>query len=204
MPVTNLLKKIVDTPVYEWMRPCPISTSSTNGLVGLNGQTGERYLYMIGASQAYRYDTWSDSWQEITIPQTATSTNLKAQLTKYMGHRGSVLAATNNTLQIGGCGYQTKAAIGTKIRIIAGPGAGQERTITAVADPVIHDQGVSTSGSVSAITDTLKKWRFNQWDGYTVRLLHASTPISTAQVRRILYNDQTVLTVTDANFHSHN
>jgi hypothetical protein len=182
------------------MRPCPISTAATNGLVGLNGQTGERYLYVIGPSQAYRYDTWSDSWQEITIPQTATTTNLKGQLTKYMGHRGPVLAATNNTLQIGGCGYQTKAAIGTKIRIISGTGAGQERTITAVADPVIHDQGASTSGTTSAITDTVKKWRFNQWDGYTVRLLHASTPISTAQVRRILYNDQTVLTVTDANF----
>ena len=60
MPVTNLLKKIVDTPVYEWMRPCPVTTASTNALVGLNGQTGERYLYMIGPSQAYRYDTCSE------------------------------------------------------------------------------------------------------------------------------------------------
>lgn len=200
MAVTNLLKKIVDTPVYEWMRPCPVTTASNNALVGLNGQTGERYLYMIGASQAYRYDTWSDSWQEITIPQTAVATTCKMQLTKSMGHRGPVLSATNNTLQIGGCGFLTKAAVGTKIRIIAGTGAGQERTITAVADPVIHDQGVSTSGASNAITDTVKKWRFNQWDGYTVRVTHTSTPTSIAQVRRILYNDQTVLTTIDANF----
>lgn len=200
MPVTNLLKKIVDLPVFEWVRPCPIATAATNGFVGLNGVTGERYMYMIGSGQAYRYDTWSDSWQEITLPNTATTTSMKMQITEYMGHRAPVIAATANTLQIGGCGMATKSAVGMKVRIIAGAGAGQERTITAVADPVIADQGVATTATVSAITDTVKKWRFNQWDGYSVRIMHNSTPTNVAQIRRISYNDQTVLTVTDANF----
>ena len=200
MPVTNLLKPQVDLPVFEWLRPCPVATAATNGLVGMNGQTGGRYLYMFGPSQAYRYDTWSDSWQEITLAANGHALNIKMQMTPYLGHRAPVIAATSNTLQIGGCGMATKNAVGMKIRIVSGLGAGQERTITAVADPVIHDEGVSTSSSNDGVTDTTKKWRFNEWDGYSLRILHTSTPANGGQIRKILYNNETVLATNQSNF----
>lgn len=206
MPVTNLLKKQVDLPVFEWMRFCPVATISSSGMGGLDGQTGERYLYQVDSNNVnYRYDTWSDSWQQIAPLPTAASTSnpVRLRATKSMGHRGHTLSATSNTIKIGGVGLGTKRAVGLKIRIISGLGAGQERTITAVADPVIEDFGIITTGSSSvSFTDSTKKWRFNQWDGYTVRYVSQGSAGNTpnTQARRILYNNQTSLVVSDANF----
>lgn len=201
MPVTNLLKKQIDQPVFEWMRFSPITTSSVNGLAGLNGQTGERYFYMVDTTNVnYRYDTWSDSWGQISpLPVSTLSTFVKMRATKSYGHRGHVINATSTTLQIGGCGYATKAAVGMKIRIVAGKGAGQERTITAVADPVIEDFGYTSSGQSNLISDSTKKWRFNQYDGYTCRLINAGSSAQ-LQTRRIQYNSQTAITFNDTNF----
>lgn len=202
MPVTNLLKKIVDVPVFEWMRFSPISTSGNNSIGGLDGQTGERYLYMIDSANVnYRYDLYSDSWQQITPFPTVPSAPVKIRSTKSFGYSSHVISATSTTLKIGGVGQSTKRAVGMKVRIMSGLGAGQERTITAVSDPFIEDFGKETSGSSSQITDSTKKWRFNQWDGYSVRLYQAGTDGSApnTQIRTILYNTQTALTVFDAN-----
>ena len=201
MAVTNLLKQQVDQPVFEWMRFCPVA-SGINGLFGLDGQTGERFLYQIGsaASVNYRYDTYSDSWQEISPCQTSISSTVKGKVSKSHGHRGHVISATSNTITTGGWGFATKNAIGKKIRIISGTGAGQERTITAVADPVIAEVGVTTSATANVLTESTKKWRVNQWDGYSVRVQYNSTPTVITQTRKILYNDTTSLTVFDTNF----
>ena len=205
MAVTNLLKKIVDTPVFEWMRFSPITTTNANGLGGLDGQTGERYLYMIDSANVnYRYDLYSDSWQQIApVPATPSNTQpIRLRATKSTGHRGHVISGTSNTIKIGGVGLATKGAVGMKIRIISGLGAGQERTISAVADPVIEDFGVVSAGvSSTTVTDSTKKWRFNQWDGYTVRYVSQGSQgtAPNIQARRILYNSQTALIVTDAN-----
>lgn len=198
MPVTNLLKKQVDQPVFEWMRFCPISTATTNCLIGLNGQTGERYFYLFDFSNInYQYDTYSDTWQQISPTPTTISSNSRGAATKYQGYEGIALSGTSTTMQIGGYGQATKNAIGKKVRIVSGKGSGQERTITAVSDPVIHDFGFSTSTLSTSITDTTKKWRFNQWDGYNIRLHFNSSAASINASRRVLYNTQTALTVSD-------
>ena len=200
MPVTNLLKPQVDQPVFEWLRFSPTNNAASNAFVGLNGQTGERYFYYITTGVNYKYDTYSDSWLEFAPCHSAPQTTIKGQSTKSYGHRGQVISATSTTLQIGGCGYATKAAVGMKIRIMSGVGAGQERTITDVANPVIHDEGISTNTTVGGVFDTTKKWRFNQWDGYSVRVQHNQINTNIQQIRRILYNGQTNLVVSNTDF----
>jgi hypothetical protein len=199
MALTNLLKKQVDQPVFEWMRFTPVSTATTNALIGMDGLTGERYLYFVDFSGNFRYDTWSDSWEQISPLQTALSSNAKGKVSKFHGNYGHIISATSTTVQIGGWGRSTKNSIGYKIRIVSGLGAGQERTITAVSDPVIEDNGTTSSASSVSITDSTKKWRFNQWDSYSCRILHSSTSSTLNQARKILYNNQTSLTFVDAN-----
>lgn len=195
MAVTNLLKQQVDQPVFEWMRPAPTATSSTSVLVSSDEKA--RYMYYLAGSQVmWRYDTYSDSWQECSAILVPTTT-VAAKYAAYSGSRGHTISATSTTLKTGGFGKFGKQAIGNKIRIISGTGAGQERTITNVSDAVIHDNGVATTASANTIGDSTKKWRVNQWDGYSVRLTFAS---GQNQIRKILYNDTTTLTILDTNF----
>jgi len=202
MPLNNLLKKQVDLPVFEWMKFSPLTASATNCFSGLEGQTGERYLYTIDLNNVnYRYDTWSDSWEQIAPLPTALFSHSKARSTKSIGHRGHVISGTSSTLKIGGLGIKSKAMVGLKIRIVSGLGAGQERTISSVDDPVIEDFGILTSGASTTLTDSTKKWRFNQWDGYNVRIISQGSSQTTpnSQSRRVLYNSQTALIVSDTN-----
>jgi len=72
--------------------------------------------------------------------------------------------------------------------IISGTGAGQRRTITSVAEPVVLDTGVVTAvnntlGTLT-VTDTTKAWIGNQYAGYTMRV-SGNTGVS--QIRRILF-----------------
>jgi hypothetical protein len=196
MAVTNLLKPQVDQPVFEWMRPAPTATSSTSVL--LSSDEKARYMYyIVGSSAVWRYDTYGDSWQECSATLAGLGTAaLAGKYAAYSGNRGHTISATSTTITIGGLGKFGKICIGNKIRIIAGTGAGQERTITAVSDGIIHDSGLATSASTSAIGDSTKKWRVNQWDGYNVRLTFSS---GQGLLRKILYNDTTTLTVFDNN-----
>jgi hypothetical protein len=74
---------------------------------------------------------------------------------------------------------------------------GQERTITSTAAEVIHDSGVLTAGSTSALTDSTKKWKLNQWRGYGARVIFGA---GLGQSREILYNGIDALTVYDVNY----
>jgi hypothetical protein len=125
------------------------------------------------------------------------SLQLPQNMHAYSGHRGPVISATSTSLTIGGLGKNSNLCQGLKVRIIAGKGAGQERTINAVSDGVIHDFGLATTATALAIGDSTKKWRVNQWDGYNVRLTFNTGQL---QVRTVLYNDTTTLTVSDTNF----
>lgn len=194
MAVTNLLKQQVDQPVFEWMRPAPTATSSTSLLVSSDEKA--RYMYYIVGQAMWRYDTYGDSWQECAAPNIAPVNIVAGKYAAYSGSRGHTISATSNTITIGGLGRLGKICIGNKIRIMSGTGAGQERTITAVSDGVIHDNGLATTASATTIGDSTKKWRVNQWDGYNVRLTFNT---GRSQVRKILYNDTTTLTVSDTN-----
>ena len=192
MALTNLLKPQVDQPVFEWMRFAPTATTATSIL--LSSDEKARYLYYLVGQAMWRYDTYSDSWQECAPPNIAPSNILAGKYSAFSGSRGHVISATSTTLTVGGFGKFGNLCVGSKIRIIFGTGAGQERTITAVSDGIIHDNGVVTTASANEITDSTKKWRVNQWDGYSCRLTFGT---GQSQIRRILYSDKTSLFVSD-------
>lgn len=197
MAVTNLLKQQVDQPVFEWMRPAPTATSATSVLAA-SDDLNSRYMYYLVASTLWRYDTYGDSWQELATCPTAPLTFATMKFAKFSGNRGHVISATSTTLEISGLGKFCKLYDNLKIRIISGKGAGQERTITNINDSVIHDFGNITSASQTSIIDSNKKWRFNQWDGYQVRVLSGAA--LSPYIRKVLYNNQTTLTLSDTNY----
>ena len=194
MALTNLLKPQVDQPVFEWMRFAPTATSSTAIL--LSSDQNARYMYYVVGQAMWRYDTYSDSWQECAAPNIAPVTTVAGKYAAFSGSRGHTISGTSTTITIGGLGRLGNLCVENKIRILFGTGAGQERTITAVSDGIIHDNGLATTASATTIGDSTKKWRVNQWDGYNCRLIYNT---GQSQVRKILYNDTTTLTFSDAN-----
>lgn len=192
--MTNNNKVQVDLPVFEWMRFSPANTSSLTALT--TARDGyERYMYYFYGSQLYRYDTYGDTWQTLSVGATPV-TALAAQYVKNQGFVGNVLSVpTSTSLQIPSTNSNNLA--GYKIKIQSGAGAGQVRTITASTSEVVHDMGLVTTVTTSVMTDTVKRWKQNQWVGYGLKLIF-NTGFS--QYREILYNDATSATVYDANY----
>ena len=193
MAITNKLLPQVDLPVWEWMRFAPGNTTALTALA--TAQDGSsRFLYYFFGTQLFRYDTVGDSWQTLSIGA-GSVTALTAKYVKNQGHRGYVLSVpTSTTLQLPSVGTDLT---GYRIKIISGKGEGQIRTITATAPEVTHDSGVATTATTTGITDTTKKWKHNQWDGYAVKIVF-NTGFS--QYREVLYNDPTSVSVFDANW----
>ena len=188
MAVTNNLKKQVDLPVWEWMKFAPTATSALSAMATDDDGLG-RYIYYLVAQTFYRYDTWTDGWMQLATPPITVTTFANLSYTKYGGYRGRVISCPGNgTLQIAGLNFGVFNT--QKIRIISGAGIGQERTISACAEPVRHESGFATTASALLITDSLRKWKFNQWSGYQCRL---SFGTGATQIRKILYNDATTL-----------
>lgn len=195
MPVTNLLKTQVDQPVFEWMRFAPLSTTGGAVLAAGDDTTGRLMYYLSGAS-LYSYDTHSDSWQQLASSPVTTNNVTSMKYTKTVGgFRGDAIAGTSTTITI--AGLSRAGMVGKTIRIIAGTGAGQERTINSVADAVIADFGTATGVSTSQLSDTTKKWRANQWDNYSCRIVMNA---GVGQVRKIQYNDVNTLAFSDPVF----
>ena len=171
MAITNNLLPQVDLPVWEWMRFNPFGNTTQFSCLTTDPDLSGKYLYYPLNSTLYRYDTRADSWQQLSSgwSQGGPVTALTAKYVKNKGFRGQVLS-------VGGTGSIQIPSVGTnlvgyKIKIISGTGVGQTRTITAQANEVIHDTGFATTASANLITDTLKKWRFNQWEGYTLKVI---------------------------------
>lgn len=137
-------------------------------------------------------------YQQLQSPPFTTATMTAMKFAGALGPEGEVIAATSTTLTVPA--ITQSSMVGYDVVIVAGTGAGQRRTITAVADPVVADSGIATAvanalGGIT-ITDTLKAWTFNQYEGYTLRV--GNTPAgSSGQIRRILSNTATVLTIGD-------
>lgn len=194
MVATVNLKKKVDLPVWDWMRFAPVATGATTAMCGGEGRD-ERYLYYM-AGTFWRYDTWTDGWQQLATPPTAPSVKSSLRYVSSGGHRGNVLSTPSSTTLKIPC-FAGQLERDYTIRITSGTGAGQERTITNVANPVVHDYCVATTASVNSLSDSTKKWKFNQWVGYQVRLQFNT---GASQLRTVLYNDTTTLYFFDANF----
>jgi hypothetical protein len=200
--VSNTLQKQVDLPVWEWTRPLPVAP--TAGLsafckadnTDFNEISG-RYVYMLlNATNFWRYDTVSDTYQQLAFPGTPPLTASSMQFAGAQGYYGRVVAATSTTIQTG---LPNASAVGYRIRIVSGRGTGQERIITAVSHPTVADWGGCSTGAQSTITDTAKAWTFNNWIGYVVRIT-GGTGLN--QVRKILHNTATTATVADPSIYA--
>jgi len=197
MPVTNNLKPVLDQPVWEWMQNMPISASdAANGWT--TSQSGKgRYIYYIRTTSFYRYDTYSNVWQTLLGPTyyvPVTVSAMHCQLSQ--GTRGRILETISTTkfrlpYLAGGT-----ALVGEEIRITYGPGAQETRKIIVSEDATTHDSGIITTGATTIITDTNKKWKVNQWVGYTCRIISGNNQM---EQRNILYNTETTLTFVDSN-----
>jgi hypothetical protein len=194
MPNTNVA--VLDQPFFELCNQAQIATGATAALV--TAEDGEdRFLYFVSGSNFYRYDTEQDTWQQLANPGVAPATVVSMRHTKRRGYHGRVISATSSTVRLPN--LRDAALTGQAIRIEYGTGAGQERTITFQSETT-HDFGVVTAATALVLTDSTKKWRVNQWAGYTVALTFGT---GVTLYRKILYNDATALTISDANLMPH-
>jgi hypothetical protein len=191
MPVTSKLKKQIDLPVWEWMRPMPATAATNCTCSSADG----RYIYYIGTGSAFRYDTTTDSWNQIASPFAITGqTLIQTAYTKSHGHYGRAIGngGGSNTIEMAAL-VTGDLLVGKTIKIISGTGVGQSRTITAVSDPIIKDRGVVTTGSQVQIIDNTstglqtKTWGFNAYRDYQVRVIYGATAATI--VRPILFNN---------------
>lgn len=207
---SNQLIKQVDLPVWEWLRPAP--AAPTSGLSctcsadnGNFNSTSGRYIYfLINATNFWRYDTWADSYEQMASPPQAPLTATSMRFSGAQGFFNRVISATSTTFNTGLPSAQ--AALGYKVRIVSGKGAGQERLITAVSNPIVVDTGAATAGSTTFLTDTTKAWvtsytgttaNVNSYVGYMVRTLYGT---GANQTRKIIYHTVSTLVIGDVNF----
>lgn len=202
MALTNLLKKQVDLPVWEWCAFSPTTSTAVSSLTTGNSLSN-RYLYYQVSSALYRYDTWTNCWNActnmtgFTVP-TIMNNNV---LSNSVGHYGRAIGPGTGNDQMQLAGLSGKTLVGKTIRIISGTGAGQERTITGVSAPVISDRGEVTTAGTQSIIDAntgigLKQWKMNQWRDYQLRV---DTGTGKSQLRPILYNTINSLVWSEAN-----
>lgn len=212
MALTNKLKQQVDLPVWEWLRTLPVAATAglsctcTADTPMINATSG-RYIYaLLNATNFWRYDTIADSYEQLASPVITPLTASSMRFSGSLGYYGRVISSPTATTINTGL-PSSSAAVGYHIRIISGKGAGQERLITAASDPIIADFGGVSGASTANITDSAKNWgytgtanNFNGWVGYVVRVI-GGTGIN--QVRKILYNNATTLTIADVNIHAY-
>lgn len=206
----NQLRKQVDLPTWEWLRFSPVvptaglSCSCAADNSSFNENSGRYIYYLLNATNFWRYDTIADTYEQMASPPQAPLTASSMRFAGAQGYYNRVISATSTTLVTGL--PSGPSPIGYKIRIVSGKGAGQERVITAVSDPIVADYGAATAGSTTSLTDSSKTWttgyvgstlNVNSWVGYVVRTLFGT---GLNQVRKILYNSATVLTTGDVNF----
>lgn len=203
MALVNTLRTQVDLPIWEWLRFAPATSSSVSCSCAadntLYNSTHGRYIYyLISNTSFWRYDTWTDTYLQLSSAPYTTTTASSMRFAGSYGYYGRVISATSNTIT--SSTHYGEVLKGYDIKIMSGTGAGQQRTITGVGEIVTADFGVATSvtttTSLIQIVDSTKNWAINQWVGYQVRV-NFGTGIS--QVRKVLYNNATTLTLGDVN-----
>jgi len=194
--MANTLVNTLDLPFWELLNQAPAASSALSAMSTIEDGT-DRFIYYHTTQTLYRYDTYKDTWQQLALSPAAGSTVLNIKHTKRRGFHGRVLSATSSTVTIGGLRLQNLS--GETMSIEYGTGQGQERTLTWVSDN-IADSGLITSTTTSTLGDSTKKWRFNQWAGYTVGITFGT---DATQYKRVIYNDATTLYLSDYNLQPH-
>lgn len=197
MALQNNLRKQVDLPTWEYLRFAPvvssaISCSATADNSNYQCEFGRYIYYLISAISFWKYDTWTDTYVQLSSPPIAPVTWASMKFSGAYGFEGRVLSAASGSITIPA--YYGQVLKGFDVRIIAGTGRGQQRVISGVADPVVADSGIVTTVTALVITDSTKAWTINQWAGYQVRISYGT---GVSQARRILHNDATTLTFVD-------
>lgn len=196
MTVTNNNKKMIDLPFFELCNQAPTVSSALSAMT--TDETGTSpFIYYLTGSTFYRYDTRGDAWQQLATPNVTPVTALALRMTKRRGFHGRVLSATSTSVNL----PSLRGAVlnGESLSILSGTGQGQTRTLTYLGETV-HDAGVITATTTSSLGNGLKKWKINQWAGYTVGITFGT---DATQYKKILYNDATTLYVADANLQPH-
>lgn len=197
MPVTNNVLKGIDLPFFELVNQAPTATAATAGMTTAEDGS-QRYIYYLTTGNVfYRYDTQYDTWHQLANFIGTVTTGVSMRYTKRRGTHGKVISATSTSVTIGGLRGPTLD--GYTMSIEYGTGAGQERALT-YASEAIYDAGVITGTTTSTLVDATKKWKVNQWAGYTVGITFGT---DVTEYRRILYNDTTTLYIADTNLQSH-
>lgn len=194
--MADINKPLLDLPFFELTSQALSGSTATSALATAEDGSS-RFIYYARDSNFQRYDTVTDTWQVLSnIPVTPTNV-VAMRYTSRRGFHGRVLSATSNTVTIPA--LRGEMLDGEKISIEYGTGAGQERTLTYVSE-TIHDAGTVTAATTSALTDSTKRWRVNQWAGYTVGIYFGT---DATHYRKILYNDANTLYVADSNLQPH-
>jgi hypothetical protein len=194
--MANTLVNTLDLPFWELLNQAPAASSALSAMTTLEDGT-DRFIYYHTTQTLYRYDTYKDTWQQLALSPAAGNTVVDIKITGRRGFHGRVISATSSTVTIGGLRLQSLS--GETMSIEYGTGQGQERTLTWVSDNVL-ESGVITGTATTNISDSTKKWRFNQWAGYTVGITFGT---GATQYRRVVYNDATTLYVSDNNLLPH-
>lgn len=203
MALNNTLRTQVDLPVWEWLRFAPANSSAIScSCVADNSLYhpvhGRYVYYLISNTSFWRYDTWTDTYLQLSNAPYTTTTASSMRFAGSYGYYGRAISATANTITTST--HYGEVLKGYDIKIMSGTGAGQQRTITGVGEIVTADFGVATSvtttTSLIQIADSTKNWPINQWVGYQVRVNFGS---GISQVRKVLYNNANTLTLGDVN-----
>jgi hypothetical protein len=197
MSVTSNLKLQYDTPVWEWTRFAPTAVTAISSMAAGDLPKDSRYLYYIVSAAFYRYDTWTDTWMQLASPNITPLIYTGLKYSSFGGYRGRILGVpSSTTLLIPG--LPGDVLLGQDIRIYGGTGANQTRIITGITDPTVYVSGTATATTnANQIQDTTKKWKWNQWQGYQVRIIYGT---GNTGARKVLYNDSNTLYFYDVNY----
>ena len=198
MAVTSKLKRGVDLPMWEWLRPLQVITSQPSTFAA-GGKPAGRYIYYLPLTTniPWRYDTYTDGWTAITSPPFSQTTCTATCYNERQGYQGRIISIPSSTSFKAAVPKGNKC-VGKVVKIISGTGAGQRRTITAVSAPIVHDTLSITGGSTVALIDTNKNYAINQWRDYGARII--SNTLS--DFRKIIHNISNTLTLADNQFAS--
>lgn len=190
MSVTSKLKKGVDIPVWEWLRPLQQTTTGPSTFA-TGGKPYGRYIYYLPTTSGapWRYDTWTEGWTSLTSPPQSQTTVTATRYNDLQGYmfRAISSGSGSNTVQ---CAVpRGDKCVGKVIKIVSGTGAGQIRTILDVSEPTVHDTMVATSPSVAQITDSNKTYSWNQYRDYGIRIVGNTA----TDCRKVLYNTNNTL-----------
>jgi hypothetical protein len=200
MALTDNRKKGVDWPAWKQSIPVEVANTAISCTcapdVGAVSPVtdGDRYLYYYVSTGFFKFDTYNNTWVRLSLPNIVGAAGASMKYAPYSGHRGRVVAAVAGSVTFATVSAQM--CHGKLMRIVGGTGKGQTRMLVGPSNIISNKYalGRATTGSATAIADTTQKWRVNEHVGRQVSAMYGG---GMPDVRNVLYNDATTLTVSD-------